>query len=229
MEKTINELLDAYKKSYEAQSSLLKAMDGMINLLETHLDELKLELSQCKKDSMSYTGLTDEELEEIEKLTEETMKTRAFGILDDSKENTTTEDSDVKENKSMSYTDYLEARIKGMQLELDQYNKTEVRPQESFGEKVRLLRQERKLTMKELGEKVFLTESAIGMIERGERNPSFPKLCDIARFFKVDIDSLTDFERSSKGLTAKEREEIAKLSKEIMDQSEEESEWPDGL
>ena len=110
MEKTIDELmLEAYKKSYEAQSSLLKAMDGMINLLETHIDELKLELSKCKKDSMSYTGLSDEELEEIEKLTEEIMKTRAFGILDDSKENTTTENSGVKQTESMSYTDYLES------------------------------------------------------------------------------------------------------------------------
>jgi hypothetical protein len=110
MEKTIDELmLEAYKKSYEAQSSLLKAMDGVINLLETHIDELKLELSKCKKDSMSYTGLSDEELEEIEKLTEEIMKTRAFGILDDSKENTTTENSGVRQTESMSYTDYLES------------------------------------------------------------------------------------------------------------------------
>lgn len=123
----------------------------------------------------------------------------------------------------------LEERIKDLEMKLDQCNNTEVRPQESFGEKVRLLRQERKLTMKELGEKVGLTESAIGMIERGERNPSFPKLCDIARFFKVDIDSLTDVERISTGLTAKEREEIAKLSKEIMDEPLEENEWPEEM
>lgn len=123
----------------------------------------------------------------------------------------------------------LEERIRDLEMKLDQCNNTEVRPQESFGEKVRLLRQERKLTMKELGEKVGLTESAIGMIERGERNPSFPKLCDIARFFKVDIDSLTDVERSSTGLTAKEREEIEKLSKEIMDEPTEENEWPEEM
>lgn len=125
METTINELLlEAYKKSYEAQSSLLKAKDVMINFLEAHIDELKLKLSQCIKESMSYTGLTDEEFKEIEKLTEEIMDeqlevnecleemtiefkiddfnktlreamTRTFGILFDSKENTTTENSDV--------------------------------------------------------------------------------------------------------------------------------------
>lgn len=38
---------------------------------------------------------------------------------------------------------------------------------------------------------------------------------------------LNRYKCDNTGLTAKEREEIAKLSKEIMDESEEESEWPE--
>lgn len=130
MEETINELLlEAYKKSYEAQSSLVKAKDAIINFLEAHIDELNLELSQCKKDSMSYTGLTDEEFEEIEKLTEEIMKEDYKGSIKvtlggesvfheavelvnkliKTQKNTTTENSGVRQTESMSYTDYLES------------------------------------------------------------------------------------------------------------------------
>lgn len=57
----------------------------------------------------------------------------------------------------------------------------------TFGKRLRYLRNKRKLTMRELGEKVGLTESAIGMIERGERNPSFDKLQELSNFFEVDI------------------------------------------
>lgn len=60
----------------------------------------------------------------------------------------------------------------------------------NFGERLRFLRNKRKLTMKELGEKVGLTESAIGMIERGERNPSFDKLQELSNFFEVDVNYL---------------------------------------
>lgn len=60
----------------------------------------------------------------------------------------------------------------------------------TFGERIRRLRGEHKLTMKELGERVRLTESAIGMIERGERNPSFEKLRELSDYFEVDINFL---------------------------------------
>jgi len=56
-----------------------------------------------------------------------------------------------------------------------------------FGDRLREIRTKRKLTMKQLGEKVGLTESAIGMIERGERNPSYDKLVEIAECFEVDL------------------------------------------
>lgn len=54
------------------------------------------------------------------------------------------------------------------------------------GTLIRKLRTDLKMTMKELGEKVGLTESAIGMIERGERNPSFDKLPLIANALKTE-------------------------------------------
>lgn len=46
---------------------------------------------------------------------------------------------------------------------------------------------------------------------------------------KLGLDQYKSKHQDSTGLTAKEREEIAKLSKEIMDQPAEELEWPDGL
>ena len=44
--------------------------------------------------------------------------------------------------------------------------------------------------MKSLGDYLNLTESAIGMYERGERTPNFEVLEEIADFFNVDMDFL---------------------------------------
>lgn len=60
----------------------------------------------------------------------------------------------------------------------------------AFGDILRLLRNEKKITMKQLGAIIGVTESAIGMYERNERTPNFELLEDIADYFNVDMDYL---------------------------------------
>jgi transcriptional regulator with XRE-family HTH domain len=55
----------------------------------------------------------------------------------------------------------------------------------SFGSRLKELRLEKKLTQKELGERLKLSESAIGMYERGERLPPIDLIKKIASFFDV--------------------------------------------
>ncbi|WP_144624866.1 helix-turn-helix domain-containing protein [Bacillus velezensis] len=59
-----------------------------------------------------------------------------------------------------------------------------------FGENLKLLRTFKGLSQKELGNKLGLAESTIGMYEKGKRQPDHNKLIEIAVFFDIDIDSL---------------------------------------
>lgn len=67
-----------------------------------------------------------------------------------------------------------------------------------IGEKLKILRQERNLTLRALGEKLGIDYSYLGKVERGKANPSMQLLEDIATFFNVPTGSLfelTDDER----------------------------------
>lgn len=57
-------------------------------------------------------------------------------------------------------------------------------------EQLRPLRQEKKLTMKELGEIVGTSEAAISTYETGKREPSLDVLCALADYFDVSLDYL---------------------------------------
>lgn len=59
-----------------------------------------------------------------------------------------------------------------------------------FGKRLRLLRQNKKLTQKELAKLINISESAVGMYERDEREPSFDLINKIAGFFEVTTDYL---------------------------------------
>jgi len=59
-----------------------------------------------------------------------------------------------------------------------------------FGQRLRLLRENRGLTQKELGQILNVSESTIGMYERGEREPNFETLEKIADYFEVQVDYL---------------------------------------
>ena len=61
-----------------------------------------------------------------------------------------------------------------------------------FGQRVRELRQERNLTQQQLADISGLHKNYIGMVERGERNPSLLNIDILARSFKVDISELME-------------------------------------
>ncbi|SEN53038.1 helix-turn-helix domain-containing protein [Lihuaxuella thermophila] len=68
-----------------------------------------------------------------------------------------------------------------------------------FGNRLRELRQHKKITQKELGKRFKLSESAIGMYERGEREPSLELARQFADFFGVSLDYLTGQTDDPKG------------------------------
>jgi Predicted transcriptional regulators len=61
-----------------------------------------------------------------------------------------------------------------------------------FGEKVRALRKERKLSQEELSFKANLHRTYIGMIERAEKNITLINIEKIARALNVEIKELFD-------------------------------------
>mgnify|MGYP002166215536 CR=1 FL=1 len=60
-----------------------------------------------------------------------------------------------------------------------------------FNTVLRKLRKDRGLTQKQLALALGLSESAISMYERGQREPDFETLEIIADYFNVDMDFLT--------------------------------------
>jgi transcriptional regulator with XRE-family HTH domain len=60
----------------------------------------------------------------------------------------------------------------------------------AFGERLKILRLEKKVTQKELAAKFQVAESAISMYERNERTPSHDLTKRIANYFGVSIDYL---------------------------------------
>lgn len=57
----------------------------------------------------------------------------------------------------------------------------------SLGDNIRKIRKSKKITMKELGEKINLSEQAIGNYERGDREPSLDTIKAIARVLDVPM------------------------------------------
>jgi len=60
----------------------------------------------------------------------------------------------------------------------------------NFAKVFKELRNSLKLTQQDLADKLGLSRSAIGMYEKGEREPDFETLELIADFFNVDMDYL---------------------------------------
>lgn len=60
-----------------------------------------------------------------------------------------------------------------------------------FGTVLKALRTRNKMTQKELGDVLGISESTVGMYERGHREPAFETLEAIADYFNVDMDYLT--------------------------------------
>jgi transcriptional regulator with XRE-family HTH domain len=63
-----------------------------------------------------------------------------------------------------------------------------------FGQRVRQLRKKRGLNQSQLAEITGLHKNYIGMVERGERNPSLINISKIAKGLDVSIHILLHFE-----------------------------------
>lgn len=59
-----------------------------------------------------------------------------------------------------------------------------------FGQRLRQLRQEKNLTLREFEEQIGISYSALGKYERDERQPDFDTLEQLANYFDVAIDWL---------------------------------------
>jgi transcriptional regulator with XRE-family HTH domain len=61
---------------------------------------------------------------------------------------------------------------------------------EKFGEKLRILRTQRGLTTRELGELLEVNQSHVTRIEQGKRIPNVAMVIRIAKIFGVTVDQL---------------------------------------
>ena len=66
----------------------------------------------------------------------------------------------------------------------------------SFGEKIRLLREEQELNQTALGNAVNMTQRKISYLENGKYEPSLGDITALCRFFNVSADYLLGFPRS---------------------------------
>lgn len=60
----------------------------------------------------------------------------------------------------------------------------------AFGNRIRLLRLEKKWSQEQLAEKTGFHRTYIGMIERGERNPSLKNINVFAESFTISVSEL---------------------------------------
>lgn len=65
----------------------------------------------------------------------------------------------------------------------------------NFGEKLKLLRTNAKLTQQQLADRLGVAKSIVSYYESGSRYPSYDVLVRIARTFHVTTDYLLDIER----------------------------------
>ena len=65
----------------------------------------------------------------------------------------------------------------------------------TFGEKIRLLREERELNQTQLGEKVNMTQRKISYLERDQYEPSMEDIKALCGYFQVSADYLLGLSR----------------------------------
>jgi transcriptional regulator with XRE-family HTH domain len=56
----------------------------------------------------------------------------------------------------------------------------------TFGSQVREMREEAKLSLREVAEKIGIDTSLLGKIERSERQPTKEQIKQVAKYFKLD-------------------------------------------
>ena len=65
----------------------------------------------------------------------------------------------------------------------------------SFGEKIKLLREELELNQTELGHAVNMTQRKVSYLENGKYEPSIEDIKSLCRFFNVSADYLLGFSK----------------------------------
>lgn len=65
----------------------------------------------------------------------------------------------------------------------------------SFGEKIKLLRENMELSQKQLGESVNMTQRKISYIEHNKYEPGLEDIREFCRFFNVSADYLLGFSK----------------------------------
>ncbi len=69
----------------------------------------------------------------------------------------------------------------------------------SFGEKIRIVRERKQITLKQVAEAAEISESMVSQIERNKVSPSIDTLLSIADFLEIDVDYLfSDYRKSRK-------------------------------
>ena len=81
--------------------------------------------------------------------------------------------------------------------------------------RLKTLRNNRKITMKNLGEVIGVGESTISLYESGKRQPDYETLKKIAVFFDVSIDYLLENDTIKKDPPSKDGEPLAVLQDTI--------------
>ena len=66
----------------------------------------------------------------------------------------------------------------------------------TFGEKIRLLREDKELNQTELGQALGMTQRKISYLECGRYEPSFDDLRALCRYFQVSADYLLGFPKN---------------------------------
>lgn len=84
-------------------------------------------------------------------------------------------------------------------------------------EKLRELRKQNKLSMKELGSILGLSESTISLYETGKREPDIATMIKIANYFNISVDELLGVENNQKDtLNQEERETVRCIHSPVM-------------
>lgn len=84
--------------------------------------------------------------------------------------------------------------------------------------RIREIRRQRGITMKQLGEVVDLAESTISQYETGKREPDNETLLKISEYFGVTVGYLLGAEEKTPALTEKDERDIAKTLENLMAQ-----------
>lgn len=72
------------------------------------------------------------------------------------------------------------------------------RPQRALGKAIRQLRKERGVTQEAVAHKAGVTAATYGLIERGQSNPTWATLTDIANALDVSMLQIAEAEERSK-------------------------------